>query len=117
MKHIVHLEDNEDYQFYVDTMLKDFVNVTAAYTAKEFWEGVAGCKFDMFILDLVLSDGSGARIAKEARSKFPNIPIVMLSAHDIIADFVDVADATFVKTTLDLEEFAATIKEMLNKTG
>lgn len=116
MKHILHVEDDTDFHFYVDTMLSGFVNVTSVCTAKEFREALVGFEFDLFILDLVLKDGSGASIARELRSEYPDTPIIILSAHDIITDFVDDADATFVKTVLDFDKFIETVKTLLAKT-
>lgn len=115
MKHILHVEDDTDFHYYVDTMLSDFVNVTSVCTKKESEEALIGFNFDLFLLDLVLQDGSGAKIAKELKAKFPGIPVVILSAHDIITNFIDDADATFVKTTLDFDEFISTIKKLLGE--
>ena len=114
MKHILHIEDNKDFHVYINTMLCDFVDVSSFCTAKEAREALAGIKFDLFLLDLVLQDGSGATIAKQLRADYPDTPIVILSAHSIITDFIEDADATFVKTTLDFDEFIATIKKLLN---
>lgn len=113
MKHILHIEDNVDFHVYINTMLGDFVDVSSFCTAKEAREALAGIKFDLFLLDLVLKDGSGASIAKELRQQYPDTPIVILSAHDIVTGFIDEADATFVKTTLDFDEFTDSIKKLL----
>ena len=113
-KQILYVEDSTDFQFYIETMLKDVVDVISVSTVKEAREALAGVKFDLFLLDLVLPDGSGSRMSKDMKKTYPNTPIVILSAHDIVTDFIDDADATFVKTTLDFDDFVKKIKKLLN---
>ena len=113
-KQILYVEDSTDFQFYIETMLKDVVDVISVSTQKEAREALEGIKFDMFLLDLVLPDGSGSRMSKELKTKYPNTPIVILSAHDIVSDFIEGADATFVKTTLDFDDFVKQIKKLLD---
>ena len=114
MKHILHVEDNTDFHVYVNTMLSEFVNITSVCTVKEFKETLPAFTFDLFLLDLVLQDGSGATIAKQLRTEYPNTPIVILSAHSVITNIIEDADATFVKTVLDFDVFTTTIKKLLH---
>lgn len=113
MQHILHVEDNVDYHTYVDTMLSDFVNVTSVYTAKELRETLSGFDFDLFIVDLVLQDASGASLAQELRNKYPDTPIVILSAHNTLVGCIDNVDAKFNKTVLEFDKFIAKIKKLL----
>lgn len=113
MKHILHVEDDTDFHTYVDTMLSEFVNITSVCSAREFRDALAGFEFDLFLLDLVLKDGSGASIAKELKRNYPDTPVVILSAHDAIHNCVEEADAAFVKTTLDFNKFGNTIKKLI----
>lgn len=111
-KNILHVEDDSDFHTYVDALLFDFANVTSVYTAKEFRELLTGSLFDMFILDLVLKDGSGSGMARELKSFFPNTPIVILSSHDVTGAIAE-ADATFIKGSLDEDKFIKTVKKLL----
>ena len=113
-KHILYVEDSTDFQFYIETMLKDVVEVISVVSAKEAREAMEGVKFDLFLLDLVLPDATGSRMSKELREKYPGTPIVILSAHDIVTGFIEDADATFVKTTLDFDVFVDKIKSLLH---
>lgn len=115
MKHILHVEDDSDFHFYIGAMLDDFVNITSVCTAKEFRESLTGFTFDLFLLDVVLRDGSGASIAKECRAKYPDTPIVILSAYDAITDVIEDADAVFDKSVLDYDVFIAEIKKLLGE--
>ena len=112
--HILHIEDSEDFQFYIETMLEDVVTITSVSTIKEAREALIGIKFNLFLVDLFLPDGSGSRMAKELKKNYPDTPIVMLSAHDVVSDYNDEVDAIFVKTTLDLNLLVNKIKSLLN---
>ena len=111
--HILHIEDSEDFQFYIETMLEDVVTITSVTTIKEAREALIGIKFSLFLVDLFLPDGTGSRMAKELKEKYPDTPIVMLSAHDVVTDFDEEVDAIFVKTTLDLDALVKKIKSLL----
>ena len=117
MKHILHIEDNPDFQFYIQTMLEEVVNVTSVSSVKEARETILQKEFDLFLLDLFLPDGSGSRLAKELKEQFPYTPIVMLSAHDVASDYVDNVEATFIKTTLDFNVLVKRIKSLLRISG
>ena len=119
-KHILHVDDDPDIQAYVEALLSDIVNVTSVYTAKEFYELVDGIAYDLFILDLVLKDGSGFTMSKKLKKTHPDIPIVLLSSHQVtmsddnVTDVVDEIDASFVKGRLNEKEFIETIIKLMS---
>ena len=113
-KHILHIEDSADFQFYIETMLEDVATVTSVSTVKEAHEILLKKKFDLFLLDLFLPDGSGSRVAKELKALYPYTPIVMLSAHDVATDYANDVEAIFIKTTLDFNVLVKKIKSLLN---
>jgi DNA-binding response OmpR family regulator len=111
-KSILHVEDDTDFHAYVDTLLEDIAHITSVPSAKEFGELVSGFKFDLFLLDLVLKDGSGSSMARKLRLDFPNTPIVILSAHDVTGA-IEEADAIFTKGKFSVADFIHTIKKLL----
>ena len=118
-KHILHVDDDPDIQAYVETLLSDIVNVTSVYTAKEFYGLLDGISYDLFILDLVLKDGSGFSMSKKLKKSHPDTPIVLLSSHQVtmsddnVTDVVDEIDASFVKGRLNEKEFIETITNLM----
>ena len=118
-KHILHVDDDPDIQAYVEALLSDVVNVTSVYTAKEFYELLDGIQYDLFVLDLVLKDGSGFSMSKKLKKSHPDTPIVLLSAHQVttsddnVTDVVDEIDASFVKGRLNEKQFIETITNLM----
>ena len=116
MNNILHIDDDMDFHYYVKTMLSDFVNITSVCTEKELQDALVDNKYDLFIIDLVLKETSGASIAQDLKVKYPDTPIVILSAHEQLVKHISEADATFVKSVLDYDDFIATIKKLLPHT-
>lgn len=112
-KSILHLEDDPDIQSYVHNLLDGIANVTSAYSAREVRELLIGSVFDLFILDLVLKDVSGATMATDLKSIYPDTPIIILSSHNV-ADVVDEASAAFVKSNMNDTEFVETVQKLLS---
>lgn len=111
-KSILHVEDDTDFHAYVETLLGDIAHVTSVPSAKEFRELLDGFVFDLFLLDLVLKDGSGSGLVRELKAKYPDTPIVILSAHDVTYAIEDV-DASFIKGRLKTKDFIHTINKLL----
>lgn len=111
-KSILHVEDDGDFHMYVDALLEDIANVVSVYSVRDAMALLAGSKFDLFILDLVLKDGSGSGLAKKLNESFPGTPVVILSAHNITDAIVE-ADASFVKSSFDEDNFIDTVKGLL----
>ena len=111
-KSILHIEDDPDIHSYVTTLLSDIANVTTVFTAKEAQQLLVGSVFDMFLLDLVLKDASGASIAAQLKDAYPYTPIIILSAHNVTGA-IEEADASFIKSRLDEDTFIDTVKKLL----
>lgn len=111
-KSILHVDDDIDMHAYVETLLADVAHVTSVASAKEFRELLAGCVFDLFLLDLVLKDGSGSNLIRELKPVFPDTPVILLSAHDL-TDIIEGADASFIKGRYEAQDFIQTVKSLL----
>ena len=118
-KNILQVEDDSDFHTYVDAPLYDVANVTSVFTVKEFNEALNNDSYDLFILDLVLRDGSGTSMSKKLKVTYPDTPIVLLSAHNVmmsesnVTDVVTELDASFVKGKLDEDAFISTVTKLL----
>ena len=111
-KSILYVEDDTDFHMYADALLHELANVTSVVSTMDARTLIAGSSFDLFLLDLVLKDGSGSGLARELKKLFPDTPIVILSAHNV-TDVIEEADASFVKAGFDEDGFVNTIKQLL----
>ncbi len=60
--------------------LKGTYEVTAAGSAPEALEALAASPADVVLLDIVMPGVDGMQLLEELRSRFPNLPIIMLTA-------------------------------------
>lgn len=113
MKNILHLEDDSDIHNYVSTILSDIANITSVMSIKDADTQLHNDVYDLFILDLVLKDGSGYKMARKLKDIYPDTPIAILSAHKITSAIKE-ADASFFKHSMNEDDFVNTIKKLLN---
>lgn len=73
-----------------------------------------GCEvYDLVLLDLGLPDGSGLDVLRELRRKEDNIPVIILTARDAVADRIEGLDRgadDYMIKPFDLEELNARIR-------
>ena len=111
-KSILHIEDDPDIHTYVDALLNDVAYVTSVFTAREAKQLLIGSAFDLFILDLVLKDASGATLARDLKEAFPGTPVIILSSHDVTGA-IEESDASFIKGKMDDASFIDAAKKLL----
>jgi DNA-binding NtrC family response regulator len=56
--------------------------VTTAASVMEARGCILAAKFDLVFLDLKLPDASGLTLLPEMRSQYPDMPVLILTAHD-----------------------------------
>ncbi len=57
-------------------------NVETAATVKEARQFLEASTFDLAFLDLKLPDANGLTLLPDLRSRYPDMPVVILTAHD-----------------------------------
>lgn len=121
MKTILVVEDDSGLQKY----LKEFLNEND-YIAQVAPDGVAAINTanklepDLVILDLGLPNISGEEVCRELRKRYPNLPIIILTAKDATPDIVhglDLGADDYVTKPFSAEELLARIKARLRKQG
>lgn len=95
----------------------DFVTVSSVAAAEEL---IQSQKFDIYVLDNWLPDGSGVELCEKIRQISPTSPIVFTSAigqrQDIELAMGAGADRYLVKP-YEPETLVQTVKELLNQSG
>ena len=75
-------------------------------------------EFDALVLDLMLPDGSGLDILKSMRERRDTTPVLLLTAHDQVADRIAGLDAgadDYLGKPFDLDEVAARLRALLRR--
>jgi DNA-binding response OmpR family regulator len=78
---VLYVEDNEDARELVSFIfgLSD-IDVILAKTAKEAWQLALKDRFDIYLLDGMLSDGPSLNLCRDLHKFAPNTPILFYSA-------------------------------------
>lgn len=108
---ILHVEDDPDLQRYVAVALSDIATVTAVMTLKEARASIAKTKYDLFIIDFTLPDGSGSELVIELAKQNPSIPVVVFSAHEITGTLINVS-RVFVKGRFVDQDFVDAVRSL-----
>lgn len=113
MKNIIIVEDNKhirellsdfltEQNFFVQTFesVKDFYNTNKTYTP------------NLYIFDVMLSDGYGTELCKSTKqnTESKNIPVLLMSAHSKSKNIEDCKCDIFIKKPFDLENLLEQIK-------
>ena len=116
---ILVIEDDKGIQTYIKELLLD-----TGYSAQTAGDGVTALKYiqktqpDLVILDLGLPNLSGESVCMEIRKKYPEIPIIILTAKDTTQDIVrglNLGADDYIPKPFEGEELLARIKARLRR--
>ncbi len=94
--------------------------VQAAGTAAEARHILASEEIDLMMLDLGLPDGDGLDLLRDVRSGGSNLPVIILTARDKVADKVaglDLGADDYLVKPFDFQELSARIRAHLRRSG
>ncbi|CEG56918.1 MHYT domain-containing protein [Legionella fallonii] len=111
LPHILHIEDNEDTQIVVATLLEDEANVLTVNSIQQAKEMLAQQKFDLFILDLMLPDGNGIEILPLLAQY--HSPVLVFSDMKFNEDYAKYISQALMKSTSTNEMLLNTIMHLL----
>jgi len=119
---VVVIEDEESIREYIKDILSD--NNYSVHTAADGAEGIKlvhKYQPDLVILDLGLPNVSGESVTLEIRKKYPDMPIIILTARDAVTDVIhglDLGADDYMTKPFVGDELLARIKARLrNKEG
>jgi DNA-binding response OmpR family regulator len=118
---ILVVEDDKGLQKYLKELLLDNAyNVQVAGDGIQALEQLTKMEPDVMVLDLGLPNMSGEAVCTEVRKKYPELPIIILTAKDSVSDIVqglNLGADDYITKPFVADEFLARIKARLRQTG
>lgn len=90
----------------------DYVDVASTL------EGVKKVAYDLYIIDINLPEADGMSLVKELRTKYPQVPIIMVSGYsdiETIMDAYEVGCDEYLKKPFDLRELEIKVAKLMNE--
>lgn len=119
MKRILVIEDEKRIAELLDKGLSEFgFDVTLAFDGDTGKRLITSNRYDLIITDIILPHYNGFEITKFAKEKYPNVPIIMLTALGATDDKLDGFDAgadDYMVKPFDLRELNARIHLLLKR--
>ncbi len=114
------VEDDKGLQKYLKELLLDNgYSVQVASDGIQALEAVKKMQPDILVLDLGLPNMSGEAVCLELRKKYPELPVIILTAKDSITDIVqglNLGADDYITKPFVADEFLARIKARLRRT-
>ncbi|WP_224994601.1 two-component regulator propeller domain-containing protein [Cesiribacter sp. SM1] len=81
--HILLVEDNTDFRFYLKDNLSQYFTITEAANGKEGWQKALSIMPDLIVSDLMMPELNGIELCRKIREdgRTSHIPFVLLTAH------------------------------------
>ncbi len=116
---ILVVEDDSGVQKYLKELLLDNdFSVQVASDGVEALNSIARLEPDLVILDLGLPNMSGENVCLEIRKKYPDLPVIILTAKDSVSDIVEGLELgadDYMTKPFVADELLARIKARLRK--
>lgn len=121
IKTILIVEDDTDLRKYINDLLLDIgFSVVQAPDGIKALELIEKRRPDLIILDLGLPKLEGEAVCREIRKKYPDLPVIILTAKDDISDIVkgfNLGADDYITKPFKGEELVARIKARLKHLG
>ncbi len=79
--HILVVDDDAQIRQLAAKLLREHGHrVSAARDGRELWQVMGTAEIDLVILDIMLPGGNGLDLCRELRARFPQLPIIMVTA-------------------------------------
>jgi OmpR-family two-component system manganese-sensing response regulator len=117
---ILHVDDHQDTRLLMSALLQDCgYGILTAGTVAEGLDLAKEIKFDLFILDVRLPDGTGVELCQKLRELNPKVPILYYSAYGDEADHQNALQTcgdAYLKKPVCIADIQETIARLLAET-
>lgn len=119
--HIFVVDDDQEIRSLLGRYLKDQgYRVTTAESRRSLEKGIADCRPDLIVLDIMLPDGSGLDICRDLRAAKNKTPIILLTALKEDVDRIvglEIGADDYLGKPFNPRELVARIKAVLRRAG
>ena len=110
---LLHIDDDPDTVHVVAELLGATVTLVHAASVAAARACLAEGQYDLALLDLAFTDGSGLELLPLLRAQYPPIPVVIFSVHELAPTLTGQVAATLIKSRVTNAELRATIMRLL----
>ena len=116
---VLHVDDDPDIRLMISASLQEFGYVVAtAGSNAEALKLAEELKFDLFILDVRLPDGTGIELCQKVRQLQPGVPVLYYSAYASEAEqeaALSVCGNAYLKKPVSMRKLEQTITALLER--
>jgi DNA-binding response OmpR family regulator len=116
---VLHVDDDPDIRLMISASLQEFGYVVAtAGSNAEALTLVGELKFDLFILDVRLPDGTGIELCQKIRKLQPGVPVLYYSAYASDEEqeaALSVCGDAYLKKPVSMRKLEQTITSLLER--
>jgi DNA-binding response OmpR family regulator len=116
---VLHVDDDPDIRLMISASLQEFGYVVAtAGSNAEALTLVGELKFDLFILDVRLPDGTGIELCQKIRELQPGVPVLYYSAYASDEEqeaALSVCGDAYLKKPVSMRKLEQTITSLLER--
>ena len=116
---VLHVDDDPDIRLMISASLQDLgYFVATAGSSAEALKLVREVKFDLFILDVRLPDGSGVDLCREIHALQPRMPVLYYSAYASDEEqeaALSVCGDAYLKKPVSMRKLEQTIASLLER--
>lgn len=114
---ILHVDDHQDTRLLMSALLTDcgYAVITAG-SVTEALKLASEVPVDLYLLDIVLPDGSGIELCQKLRALHPRIPVIYYSAYGdnaAVREALDTCGDSYLRKPLSIAEIEREIERVL----
>lgn len=112
MPRILHVEDDVDFAKLISINVSNWVKIDLATNLAEANRRIRNNHYDLILLDLTLPDGSGEALWESLHLAQPDVPIIILSGHEVPRKLANNVAAVLIKDDKTLAKVISTLHQI-----
>lgn len=109
---VLHVEDDIDFAKLISIQIRDWVNMDLATDLAMANSKIRENHYDLILLDLFLPDGSGEALWESLHLSQANVPIIIISGHEVPRKIANNVAAVLTKDETTLTRIISTLQHI-----